>query len=72
MSRQVLGAKWIRRIERVIGQKVYHASANGGYWHDFTTEDHRHGQINSSTLDVEWLNVCPRFTSCDRFKGVRR
>lgn len=64
MSRQQLGARWIRRIEHAIDTSVIHASGNGTYWHDFTTYDHRHGQIHARTLAVEWLAACPGFTSC--------
>jgi len=68
MSRQALGAYWIRRIERVIGERVYWASGNGTYWHEFTTMNHRHGRINARSLEVQFYEATWHFTSCDYFK----
>lgn len=71
MGRQVLGARWLRRLTRLTGHEVIHGSGGGSYVHLFTTADHRHGTIDLKTM--EWTvgepiapgAECPaRLTSC--------
>lgn len=64
MSRQVLGQRWLRRISRMVGEVVVHGSANGTYYHEFTTESHRHGWVKSDASEFGWHTTCPRYTSC--------
>ncbi len=64
MSSAWLGVKWRRRIERTIGEQIALAVGRGGYWHDFVTPDHRHGQIHAVSLDVEWGDPSMHYSSC--------
>jgi len=70
MGLRPVGIKWRRRIERVTGLTVVHASGNGGYWLCFTTDDHRHGRINTTTKDWYLEDGCPGFMSCRELFGV--
>lgn len=67
----MLGARWWRRIERVTGEKIVAASANGTYWHAFTTADHRHGEIHARPpYEVEWKSgPFWHFSSCREIFG---
>lgn len=75
MSRDGLGEKWLRRLHRITGLDIYHASASG-YDVQFTTADHRHGWLDMKALRYDpdggavWgmSDGCPNFTSCQVFK----
>jgi hypothetical protein len=65
MGLRPLGPRWIRRLERITGLQVVHASGNGGYAFLFTTDDHQHGWYDMKT--GEW-DIDPEarhhFSSC--------
>lgn len=69
MGRQVLGGRWLRRIAALTGLEVVHGSANGGYVHEFTTADHRHGRVHIKTREWELYEPCPHFMSCRNLFG---
>lgn len=72
MGSAQLGPKWMRRIRRVTGLDVVHASGFGGYVFQFTTTDHVHGWFDlkayRNTEDEIWglYDTCPRYASCRR------
>lgn len=66
MGLQPLGEKWLRRVSRETGLNVVYGSSYGGYVHNFTTADHRHGVIDIRTMQWELLEQCPRFASCQK------
>lgn len=66
MGLQALGPKWLRRIGRATGVEIVHGSSHGGYVHNFTTADHRHGTYDMKTGKIEWFDGCPGFASCRR------
>jgi len=75
VSRDGLGEKWLRRLHRITGLDIHHASASG-YDVQFTTTDHRHGWLDMKAWkydpdgDKVWglSDGCPNFTSCQAFK----
>jgi hypothetical protein len=66
MGLRPLGPRWLRRIERITGLTVVHGSGGGGYDLNFTTDDHRHGQINATTKEWFVSEGCPGYTSCQQ------
>lgn len=54
-----LGGRWRRRIERVTGLSVVHASGAGGYEFEFTTSDHEHCWFDLKAYRV-WVRMSPQ------------
>jgi hypothetical protein len=67
VTRQALSAKSVRRYARDSGLPIIRMLARGGsHWILFVTADHRHGRLNSSTLEVQWQDSAggDHWTSC--------
>lgn len=65
MSVQRLGAKKLRKLERVVGEPILRGMASGGYVFEFITPDHRHGGYDLKTGEFWWVeNPSHYYPSC--------
>jgi hypothetical protein len=64
MSAAPLSPRYVRRIERVVGEPVLRAWGHGTYVMGFVTPDHRHGWWDKKTGTFGWIEDPMHYSSC--------